>query len=195
MSRRKGASAGQVLTGGTRDYKPNFLTINLGDSAGADDYQVQQVTLPIIRPRSEKDTEVTVMELLWVDYYDGLSDALADGTEVQASYLAPVAFRSTSDTCTIATLQTDLSDRRVIAPSVWAGLVVTSGSFARKWPRHVNLMDGFGNGVVYPTDQIVYHHGEVSNTNHGVGSCKIAYRWTNIGVWEFVSQAQSNAGS
>jgi len=190
-----GASAGNVLTGGTRDFKPNFLTINLTAPAGADDYQVTQITLPIIRPRSDKDTEVTVMELLWVDYYDGLTDALADGTELQASYLAPVAFRSQSDTCTIATLQTDLSDRRVIGAYARAGILTTSGTFQRQWPVHVNLMDNFGNGVVYPTDQIVYHHGEVSNTTGGVGTCKIAYRWTNVGVWEFISQAQSNAGS
>ncbi len=190
MKRRR--TSGGSVTGGTGDIKPQILTVSTSATAGADDYAVSQVNLPVPRFGTMK-TKATVFEVLRIDYYIGMIDA-TDTQIVSAAYMSTQALRTQNDTCTAATLNADVLDPVVFGFVMWANAITTSGGIVKKFPVSYDFTDQNGNGIIIATDRLFFHVGSVANTNVSTQTAKILYRLVNIGITEYVGIVQSQQG-
>lgn len=177
----KRSLASSNLTGGTGDVKPQILTI-INTQTAADTGTQSESVLPVPRIGSMQD-RATVFEVLWVDFHY-LGGALAEADSSIGAAL------STSSQ-TITTFNTIFQDPHVFAGFALRELITTSGVFNWQSPFRVNLMDGYGNGILVATDSIFF-----STVSSGTGVAntviaKIGYRQVNVGVMEYVGIVQS----
>lgn len=188
MSKRSRTSGGS-LTGGTGDIKPQIFTLSTGTQGATDDYVTDRIPLPVPRIGTMK-TKATIFEILWVDWY--LSP---EGSRVvpitQWAFLSTVTTRSDGDASTLATLAEDLNDPRSFAVAVLMSADDTSGGGFFTMPKHIDLTDDNGNGILVATDQIVITGGSLSATAAGQFICKVGYRLVNVGITEYVGIVQS----
>lgn len=181
-------------TGGTRDYKPQYMVLSGTAAAGADDYAVDSFVMPIVRPENGRNT-ATIMEILKVQYIFGLEEQV-DPNMQQMVYLAAVPLRARSDAATTATLVADLQDLRVFAPTGFTAITTTSGSLLKKYPYEVDLTDNNGNGMLYASQNMVLHMASIGNTAT-TNTCiaRILYRFVRVGMTEYFGLLQQNFGS
>lgn len=177
MKRRAGAAA--AVTGGSGDLKPQLWTLT-GTQTGVDTSTTLNFATPV--PRGVTTGRYTVMEVLKVFAYMSISTP----AEADALVFAGLA---TSDPGSAST-------GMVSQPTCFAGvmqrrLITTSGVMAWDSPIVMDLMDGFGNGVLVATDRIFMR---LVSSGTGVANpmtIKLLYRLVDIDIAEYVGIVQS----
>lgn len=185
MKRRK--TSGGSVTGGTGDVKPQYLTMSTSTPGSADDYQVQQITLPVVRP--SEDRNATIIEFLSIDYYPNVAN-LADQSSAYAMMLASNIDRSSGDAASAATIAQDIADPRTIAPVFHYNNFTTSGQLSQSVPIHFDFTDNNGNGMLYASDQIFLVGASIGDSVQGFYIAKLKYRFVTVGLIEYIGIVQ-----
>ena len=175
MSKRK-------LGGETGDVSPQILTLDLIQTA-ANANIVSTVPLPVARFASGKGQSV-VIEILQVDFIWG--DIQTPTTAI--SMLAGLATGDPSQTTIVASL----ADPRLFAYASFDGIFNTAvGIHLYNRVNRVNLRDGSGRGMIVATDSIFFYIDTVGKVNPQRVLDKILYRFTTVGLAEYVGIVQS----
>ena len=188
---KRARTSGGSLTGGTGDVKPQILTATTPAAAGAGDYSVSQIALPVPRFGTTKNKS-TVTEILNVVYYPVILD-IADALNTKAAFLSTIAIRTQNETCTLATLAADVTDPSVFAYMLRDAAFTTSGSVVKKGGWKFDLTDRNGNGLLIATDRIFFTIGAVNDTAQGTSTAKITYRLVNVNLAEYIGIVQSQS--
>lgn len=188
MSKRRKSNGGGSVTGGTGDVKPQFLTASTPVAAAVDDYIIQAINLPVVRPAATGGN-ATIMEFLSVDYMLPLQD-FAEGTAIHAAFLTVNIGRTNGDTCTSGTLMADFADPRTFASVSQYKNTITSGGFTVDGPLHVDLTDQNGNGMLVASDVIYLVQGSVADSTVGYTVVKIKYRYVTVSLIEYIGIVQ-----
>ncbi len=188
MAKRARTAGGAGLGGGTGDVKPQFLTLSTGDMA-PDTYDVTQFALPVPRFGTMK-SKATVFEILSVDWY--LAPAiLTDGVHAVFGYLTTSTNRVDSEPFILQDIATDVGRPQTFAATGENNILIVQGGLNATFPRHVDLTDGAGNGILVATDTLTIVTANVDDAANAVSVAKIKYRLTNIGISEYVGIVQS----
>jgi hypothetical protein len=155
--------------------------------AAGDDYIVQQITLPVVRPSSGQNA--TIMEFLSIDYYPNIANQ-ADNNCAYAMFLASNVDRSSGDTPTPATIAQDIADPRTIAPIFHYNVFTTSGAWATDLPIHFDFTDNNGNGMLYASDQLFLVSASIGDAVQGHSVAKLKYRFVTVGLIEYIGIVQ-----
>lgn len=178
---------GGILTGGTGDVSPQWLTFSATQS-GADTTTTTTQAIPVQRlPTGGK---AQVMEVLKVAFTHTSLPAFASATEVQDSS------QCTLSTTSFGTTTQGFTDPRVFAFSFISqrGAFTAAGTYGMtqvSMPVVYDLSDGAGHGILIATDNIF---AQVSSVTTGAtNSCgiKILYRWKNVSLQEYIGIVQS----
>jgi len=186
MKRRK--TSGGSVTGGTGDIKPQYFTFGTATATAGDDYQLQQQTLPIVRP-STSAGEATIMEFLSVDYYPNVAN-MADTASTVFMCLASNIDRSSGDTPTLATIAQDIADPRTFGAVVSTRGFTTSGSVEYQYPIHYDFTDDNGNGMLYASDQVFLVGASIADAATGFYTAKLKYRYVTVTLIEYIGIVQ-----
>ncbi len=174
---------------GEIDQKPQYLTINLPAPAGADDYSVVIVQTPftaLVAPVGM----ATVMEILKVDWYIGMLDAL-DAQSTHWGFLATNTNRLGNATSTLITEDQDRAQATTFGMVARHANFTTSGASNRLSPMSVDMTDGNGNGIIYAAAQFVAVTGAVANTAASGATCKMLYRLSFVNTEEYLGYLAS----
>ena len=186
MKRRK--TSGGSVTGGTGDIKPQYFTFSTATPAAADDYQILQQTLPVVRP-SATAGEATIMEFLTADFYPSVAN-IADTTCTTGCFLASNVDRSSGDTASAATIAQDIQDPRTFAAVMQARTFTTSGASVLEYPLHYDFTDSNGNGMLYASDQVFLVGFSVGDATQGFYTVKLKYRYVTVSLIEYIGIVQ-----
>lgn len=189
---KKRRTSGGSVTGGTGDIKPQYLTI-VATPAAADDYAVFAAAMPILRPQSGVE-EATVIELLTVDYYLGI-DNYGDSTSIDFAFLTGNTDRSTGDTSTVATFDTDVARPQTFGAVLRARGLTTSGAQVWVDPITYNFTDDNGNGMVFAGDFLNLVFGNVGGATVAQCIAKVKYRFVRVSLIEFIGLVQQQQQS
>jgi len=188
MAKRARTAGGAGLGGGTGDVKPQFLTLSTGEMA-PDTYDVTQFALPVPRFGTMK-SKATVFEILSVDWY--LAPAiLTDGVHAAFGYLTTATNRVDSEPFILQDIATDVGRPQTFAAVGENNILIVQGGLNATFPRHVDLTDGAGNGILIATDSLTIVTANVDDAANAVSVAKIKYRLTNVGISEYVGIVQS----
>lgn len=191
MKRKWGGS----VTGGTRDIKPQFLTIVTSDSA-ANQYVVEATPIPTVRPTGASKSAI-VMEMLSIDYYPYV-DSLDDSQGTLWCFLSTSTTRSSGGTATTETLENDIGDVRSQGIVLRRRQTVTAGTegigaVSVDYPWHYDFTDENGNGMLWGLDFITLVSGNLLiQTQTGVAA-KLKYRWVEVGITEYLGIVQQQS--
>lgn len=173
-----------TLTGGSGDVNPQLMTVVLNQTTT--NYTEVQINTPVTRLGSSK-TKATIIEVLKV-YFDLPSQpAIAAAL---TSYIAQ--FQLSTNSLTTYTP----ADPAVFAfASIENRAAFTAGGTMGaiyQDPAVMDLTDGAGHGLLIATDKIFY---SLTTTNYstgvGVMTCKILYRFKEVGLTEYIGIVQS----
>lgn len=167
-----------ILTGGTRDVSPQFMTIVAAQS-GAD--ATTTTTTPIPIQRMPTGMKAQVMEVLKVFYWLPTPAATTDNISI-------TAFTSTSS---FGTTATSWGEPRVFAGASVFKDAVTSGIAFQPQIQEFDTTDGSGHGVLVATDNIYTQVQSVSTGVTNTVYVKLLYRWKNVTVQEYIGIVQS----
>ena len=183
-------SGGGSVTGGTGDIKPQLLTLVIPAPVGNSDYGV--VTVPVPRVILAFTGAATVMEILKVYWYPGISDS-ADAGAIFGGYLSFRALRAQDDAVSRATIIGDFANSASFAAVSKTVNFVTTGGVNWTLPFEADLTDNNGNGILVATDTIFATSFNVDGTSPSRCALKILYRMVNIDLNEYVGIVQSQA--
>ena len=183
-----GAFAG-ALTGGTGDVKPQYLTVKTERASGLNTYIINQFALPVARIGAVRD-RATVVELLRVDWYEGLHDT-GDGNHLEWAFLSTVTDRTDGETSDANSSSVDAANPLTLAMVARNHFILTTGGHMAVWPQSVDLTDGAGNGVLVATDRLTIVYGNSGGNSVSQGIAKILYRLVNVGIAEYVGIVQA----
>ncbi len=167
-----------MLTGGTRDVKPELMSFVIAESA-ADTTTTLTLPMPTLRNFSGAGgNKAQIVEVLkvWFDW--------SSMPEVDSSQTAILSTKNFSTTSTF------VSDPAIIAFSHRQVAITTSGQYAISLTDCFDLTDGNGNGVLVATDNLY-----VQVYSSGIGAAvtirgKILYRIYAASVLEYVGIVQ-----
>ncbi len=178
------SSSGGSQTGGTGDVKPQWLTVQTTSPTGANDYSVNQFTIPQIVLGGVGTA--TIIEILRVDWYLGIAD-FADANSLHMAYLTTNSRRSQNETLNLATLTQDVQDSTTFAMVIREKTTFgTSGGHVAVQPYTVDMTDSNGNGILVAGSQLTMVSGNFSDTLTSSATGKILYRYVNVGITEYV---------
>jgi hypothetical protein len=168
-----------MLTGGTRDVKPELLSFSVVQS-GADATTTQQQPLPILRNFSSGNgSRAQVIEVLkvWADTPPAL------GNQSSSLFLSSKNF---------AAVNTTFSEPTVFAGFKKIGTTVTAvGVLSDQDQVQVfDLTDSNGNGILIATDNIFAQYQSVASGVTNTARIKILYRTYGASVLEYVGIVQ-----
>jgi hypothetical protein len=176
-------SESNILTGGSRDYKPEYMTF-LATQAVADTNLTVPFPLPIMRNFSSANgSRAQVVEALkvLVQFSDNLNVGTATDERVR------VAFSTKNHGATTTTLADPDTFAVVGYQTGWK----TSGGCSFPLVQTFDFTDGMGNGILIGTDNIyVQIHSEATNAAQSM-SAKLFYRIYSASVEEYVGIVQS----
>lgn len=173
---------------------PEEAVILLNAPTAVDQYSTSVITLPIIRPNAMTDEEVVIPELLWVDYYFGVSDA-TDQQTTKAVYLSPVRIRTSDATSTVSSVLDDLSDTRVIGGKIVQKILTTSGATTTQFPLTYNFQDSTGKGYLWGAQNMWVTSADIANTSTERCVARVHYRWTAVTLLDYMNIVQNQTGS
>ncbi len=182
MSRKRTAG---TLTGGTKDVNPQTLGFIQVMSA-ANIFTQQTVALPVNRTLSGPGNMAQVIEVLWVEWsFTGaeLFNAAAESLTMQLTTTNKTALVSISDPDIIA-----LTSREFYA-------LVTSGGGVGDMITHIDMTDGAGHGLLVATPNIFFGVGSTGLAAAATGAARIAYRFKNVGLQEYIGMAIQFGGT
>ncbi len=182
----KRSRTGEMLTGGSGDVNPQFLSFSATQSS-ADTTTTTTQTLPIQRlPQSGGGQ---VLEVLRVYFTNTTVPTLASATEV-----------SKSSVILLSTKNFGTTDITVAEPTVFAwasrqqrGAFTAAGTYGENntFDSGMDLTDGQGHGLLVATDNIFAQVQSPSNTGAAVTyRVKILYRMKNVGLREYIGIVQ-----
>ncbi len=188
MSKRSRSSKSNgSYTGGTKDIKPQWLTVNGDLQPAVNQYAVTSFPLPV--PRfGVSGRRATVTEILRIEYFCNAAN-WADVNWGWIGFLDSASFRTTGEACTLVTCAEDAANPQSIAPVMGH----TTGASSGLAQQTVDCTDSNGNGILIAGDKLDFVTGSISNIAAGRSQVKILYRMVNVGVQEYVGilQAQS----
>lgn len=165
-----------MLTGGTGDVNPQYLSI-LASQSAADTTTTTQVQLPI--QRLPTGGRAQVMELLKVFF---TASSLPEVDSLLTIALSTSSFGTTAVT---------FSEPRVFALFSRQVILTTSGQAVADYPFTYDCTDGAGHGIIIATDSIYV---QVASTTTGVANnarIKLMYRWKDVPLQEYIGVVQS----
>lgn len=174
-----------------QDIFPQIITVSTNVPSGVADYSVIQFNLPVSRVGTSRN-KAQVVEILWVDYYPGVSD-FSDNEGSYIMYLSTGTLRETDDGCTYTTFSEDVANPRTMAPVIMDRTFTTSGAKVALLPMRVDLTDCAGNGTLVGTSSLFLVYGNLAGANAASGTAKIAYRIVEVGITEYVGIVESQA--
>ena len=187
--------SGGSVTGGSGDVKPQWLTAFTNPPIAGSDYTVTEVLVPRLVLGSVNTA--TVMEILRVDYYMGITN-LADATTINFAFLNTRILHQTDDPVTLNTINSDTIDPGTFAFVLYQTerlLTVASESvYQNKMPAKFDMTDNNGNGVLVATDKFFLTSGNFGNGTVTGATAKILYRMVNVGIREYVGIVASQMG-
>ena len=179
---------GDMLTGGSRDVNPQFLSFNAATSA-ADTTTTTTQALPIQRLPTMGRSQV--MEILQVWFERPGLPAIASVTEIVDSMIIYLTTKSFGTTA-IGGIG---GESTVFAFDHFSsrGAFTAAGTYKDFEPRvaTLNLTDGAGHGIIIATDNIfaqVQSAGIGAVITYGV---KVMYRMKNVSLTEYIGVVQS----
>jgi len=165
-----------MLTGGTRDVNPQYLSAIVTESA-ANTFTEVTIPLPVLRGNFGGQRKYQVLELLKVIW----SMSTGDGaTASQRLAQLTTSSQSASIDFDNPDLVTRFRDNIVIT---------TSGLFHHIGPVIQDFTDNAGHGLIIATSDLFVGVVGTSQTNAIAAAVRIIYRFKNIGVDEFVGLA------
>ncbi len=187
MSKRSRSSKSNgSYTGGTRDIKPQFLTVAGATPTAIDDYAVTSFPLPVPRFGSRQG-KATVTEILKVEYFVSPANWADLTGQGWVAFLDPASHRVTGETCTLTAIADDLANPHSLCAVAGRILATNNQGMIQ---QVVDCTDGNGNGILVAGDKLDLVVGNVSNTAFGPSQCKILYRLVNVGVQEYIGILQ-----
>lgn len=173
------------LTGGTGDVNPQFLSINAKESA-ANTYTETEIRLPNAASHIRPSTpgRAVVVELLYIMYLS-VHDQFVAGPDRFRWH-----FATRSHTVITSFNATDV---------LWAeredqGFFLTSGTWGGARARKVDFTDGMGHGILIAVDRAYVAVESVSLTNPSSLRMKIAYRFKEVPLTEYVGMIADQQG-
>lgn len=183
-------SAGDMLTGGTKDVNPQWLSAPSIAQSGADTTTSAEIVLPVSRIANA--TRATVIELLKVVVQFSRLPAIAavgESLDTETFALSTVNRTTTNavinDSSTICML--DIAQR---------GAFTAGGSYGNTMGSVIqtfDLTDGAGHGVLIGTDSVF---GQIQSSGTGATNSalvKLLYRFKNVGMFEWIGMVQSQS--
>lgn len=171
---------GDVLTGGTKDVSPQYLSFNVAESAADTTTTITQAIPRQFLQQGQK--LVQIMEVLKCYFFFDESSAPNSQGEYIRIFLSTSSFGTTA---------TNFSEPRVFAGHEEIFTVVTSGATLSTRPFIYDMTDGAGHGVLVATDNIFAQISSSTGGATNVCRVKILYRWKNVAIEEFVGIVQS----
>lgn len=177
----RNTSESNILTGGSRDYKPEYMTFSV--TAGNNASATTAIPLPVMRnfssPNGAKAQVIEAIKLL-CEFPQAFASA--------ATYTDLRLHLSTKNHGTVATTLADPDTFAVVGSQ---SSYATSGAVALPDAISFDFTDGMGNGILLATDNI---YAQLTNTATGqtvVCSAKLFYRIYSASVTEYVGIVQS----
>lgn len=176
--RRNNSAPMSMLTGGTRDVKPQYLTFSITESAADTTTTVTQA-LPVLRNFTSTGGRAQVIEVLKV--------YISFGAQSEVDSVMQLCLTTKSFGTTVVSA----SDPNVFAYVVVRSGITTSGTFQQVYPVIIDLTDGAGNGLLIATDNI-YAQIFSTGTSAAIGAnVKLLYRISGASLTEYVGIVQS----
>jgi len=163
-----------MLTGGTDDVKPQFLSFYVAES-GTDTTTSTSQPIPVLRNFRTGGGRAQVIEVLkvWITWNSGIPEVDSAST----------VLLSTKNKGTTAG---NIYDPDVFAWGVRSTKITTSGQVYGSLVDCVDLTDGNGNGILIGTDNI-YAQISLSSTGFSFGvALKVLYRISGASLQEYV---------
>lgn len=179
------------ITGGTFDFKPQQILIVTTAPAGADDYAVTELALPIPRVGTPVKGKSVIIEILKVSYTRDATDD-ADVTGSFWCFLSTNTARTQSETSDAASLRIDMTSSQAFAFSRRRWLTTTSGSVMEPLTWAYDMTDGNGNGYLIATDKLFLVTGS-AGTGPSSTRCEILYRFFGASLEEYIGIVQSQS--
>jgi len=181
------------VTGGTGDIKPQWMVLNSSVITTAQ-YTSNKFPLPSNRFGNTKGSSV-IVEILKAQWFGQMAN-LADTAETVVGIISTSQLRTTTDACTLATIEDDFSNANVLDGVVRNEVVTTSGQKSTVLPIVHDLTDNNGNGILVATDNIFLTTGGLSIANVGVMTVRLLYRFVKVTLAEYIGivQGQSSSG-
>lgn len=184
MSKRKRAGLG----GGTGDINPQWFNMNTNTLAST--YSDTATPMPVQRLNNRGNS--MVMELLKVEFGIGGTQTIVPTAAVAASlrwYLTTTTFGTAEPT--VQQVTGKVVARARIDVLAAAG---SAGQGAIDTLKLIDLTDGAGHGLLIATDNVflgTIQTGATNPSTAGTGTCRILYRWKNVGLAEYIGIVQS----
>lgn len=175
-------SESNILTGGSRDYKPEYLssTVSAANNASAS----TTIALPIMRNFSSANgAKAQVIEVLKTFYEFTTTSGLIAAADTRL-----LAHLSTKNFDTTATT---LADPTTFASCGLCGTLTTSGVSIYNNTITVDHTDGMGNGILIATDNVYLQLTNLATGVTGTVNIKVLYRIFAASVQEYVGIVQS----
>nr|WRQ65533.1 hypothetical protein [Tolivirales sp.] len=170
-----------ILTGGSRDYKPEYMTFSVTAANNAS--ATTAIPLPVMRNfSSPSGAKAQVIEAL---------KFLCEFPQAFASAAAYTDLRVHLSTKNHGTVATTLADPDTFAVVGAQSSYATNGAVALSDAISFDFTDGMGNGILLATDNI---YAQLTNTATGQSitcSAKLFYRIYSASVTEYVGIVQS----
>lgn len=184
----KRRAIGDVLTGGTKDVNPQYLSGTLTLS-GANTITTGSLPLPITRVGQSGAARSVIMEILKV--FVVMPQIDADGAAVTARNSFFIV-----STASFGTVAAQFSDPRIVAYVARnvrnAFTAAGTGTLdVDVGPKMVDVTDGDGHGILVATDNL-YIQGDTDNyTAAATFYFKILYRFKEVSLVEYIGIVQS----
>lgn len=174
-------SEGNILTGGSRDYKPEYMTITA--SAANNTSASSAFPLPVLRNFSSGNgSRAQIVEVIKV---------LVEFPNIFASAAAYSDLRFHLSTKNHGTTATTLADPDTFVSLGLESYFLTSGQAVIQSHQSFDFTDGMGNGILVATDNIYAQLSNVSTGQTVSVSAKLIYRIYSASVTEYVGIVQS----
>lgn len=179
----RGNSEMNILTGGTRDVKPQLLSATVSQTSadqGNGIPVVATIPMPVLRNFSGAGANrAQLVEVLKVWFH------LPNTSEVDSNLLMVLGTKNLG-TAAIPLV----SDPSIIAASCRLVKITTSGQYITDTVTCVDLTDGDGNGVLVATDNLFFSLTSSTTGLTNVATVKVLYRIAGASVIEYVGIVQ-----
>lgn len=191
MSRKRVASSAQdILTGGTRDVNPQYISGRVTLS-GTNTATEVIIGTPIVRVGPTTGNTAIIMELLklWVD--PPRVDVEAAAAVVRGTQFS-LATASSGTTAVVLFLDNPICIARLSTELTNAFTAAGTGMLQnRNDPSVWDFTDGAGHGILVATDNLFIVAGTVGQNAASFFTWKISYRFKRVSLVEYIGIVQS----
>lgn len=171
----------KALTGGTKDVNPQLLGGAVTQLA-INTYLQSEIPIPVMR-MGMSNSKAQVIELLWVDVFMPADNV--SGTAVRVT----MQLATSSQTAIVP-----MSDADIIFAREFWHTTLTSGAWSHEVIQRVTLHDGAGHGLIVAAPSLFLGMSTQGQTLNQTVRVKIAYRFKNVSLTEFVGLSIQQSG-